>query len=923
MPPRRLSLKLLESMQAPETTPKKGEDNEDGDGLSVVSTASLSVNEEEVNALLADADVCSRLQPIFQHYCSLGDTFNLERLHRSNFIKLLRESKIVEVASVSVSASATVAEDGASQVRNASLNETRADLIFTRCTRGNRAASPRSPTSSATSLEFNMFLMALSLCASAMETSLDQLVEEHVIPRAKSLPELPPAEVLLEDAVVAELRGERQMIAEVFKHYASQDEHEAGLGHDELNALMSDFSITPKIVTKAELFRLWWHVSEGQKAIDFADFLEIIGRAAIVGFGKPFLEGEYPTTASRVAAFFEWMRNSGNLSNIREQERQLGHATPRKAESQKRGNSRNKGSILVDNSSHPVTDDGSAFSAGATSIFGPQWEVEDSMLSVLSVLDPYMDDLHEIFEYYCFMGNRASLNFTKLNATNWAKLVRDCGLVRQRLAKAGTVDVVFARSTTVGKHGTLSFMRFLHALTYLSGSIGARMRKVGALPEDAQGLIDLAVDRDEAVATAHNSADHRAKMASLAEFLILLVVHVVLPNASRVTCFGYGKQRDNEVRRMLQMPSVKSIIDSSGCGSLLTRTFAFYAELRETKLHVIKNEREKIAGMSFREVQAFAQDFGLVPPRSALLTLPEIFMCFRACRTEPDERPDLITFPEWKVFFARAAMVAFSKPSLVGEHPEAPQKIHGFIGWCRSTDGLKKIGEREWAMGHGHKGLVMTPAVIAGNGEGGISKVKGANGLGKGASTLNTVMDKVRRLSISKSSSSGLDLRRVFERFDADKNGTVDREEFAKAIQEICNTNDGSEEEGVSMDEIDHLFSLFDSDRDEVITYSEFVYQFYNRRAVAKRMEGLSSSTEENAEDAKAEDAQQLEEEPIRHRSTSSLQHGGRERPKNANMEVRTKKTLITLKIYRTEPSKLQNIGKRKQPAFLQKQPES
>ena len=153
---------------------------------------------------------------------------------------------------------------------------------------------------------------------------------------------------------------------------------------------------------------------------------------------------------------------------------------------------------------------------------------------------------------------------------------------------------------------------------------------------------------------------------------------------------------------------------------------------------------------------------------------------------------------------------------------------------------LKKIGEREWAMGHGHKGLVMTPAVIAGNGEGGISKVKGSNGLGKGASTLNTVMDKVRRLSISKSSSSGLDLRRVFERFDADKNGTVDREEFAKAIQEICNANDGSEEEGVSIDEIDHLYSLFDSDRDGVITYSEFVYQFYNRRAVAKRMEALS-----------------------------------------------------------------------------------
>ena len=43
-----------------------------------------------------------RLQAIFEHYCSVGDSENLTKLKNAKFIKLLRESNIIKPLGVNV-----------------------------------------------------------------------------------------------------------------------------------------------------------------------------------------------------------------------------------------------------------------------------------------------------------------------------------------------------------------------------------------------------------------------------------------------------------------------------------------------------------------------------------------------------------------------------------------------------------------------------------------------------------------------------------------------------------------------------------------------------------------------------------------------------------------------------------------------------
>jgi Ca2+-binding EF-hand superfamily protein len=135
----------------------------------------------------------------------------------------------------------------------------------------------------------------------------------------------------------------------------------------------------------------------------------------------------------------------------------------------------------------------------ATSVFSPQWGAERSLRRSVAALGPYRNALHEVFEYYCFLGQRSALNFNHLTATNFAKMCRDCHLVldprgismNQESAlnameksgcwvTPGEVDVVFVRSAKADAHisgldhGVLSFGTFQLALARLVRIIDAR-----------------------------------------------------------------------------------------------------------------------------------------------------------------------------------------------------------------------------------------------------------------------------------------------------------------------------------------------------------------------------------------------------------------------------------------------------------------
>jgi len=79
-----------------------------------------------------------------------------------------------------------------------------------------------------------------------------------------------------------------------------------------------------------------------------------------------------------------------------------------------------------------------------------------------------------------------------------------------------------------------------------------------------------------------------------------------------------------------------------------------------------------------------------------------------------------------------------------------------------------------------------------------------------------------------KSSNTGIDLRALFDKYDADESGAIDREEFAAAVTEM-----GVE---LSDSDVDAVFAKFDRDGSGV-DYGEFSTSYYNRRKLCKEAE--------------------------------------------------------------------------------------
>ena len=69
--------------------------------------------------------------------------------------------------------------------------------------------------------------------------------------------------------------------------------------------MFAEFKVPQAILSKLELFRIWNHVAHEHDMMEFPEFLEVLGRSAIVGFSKAFLKDKYTTNESKVKAFLE------------------------------------------------------------------------------------------------------------------------------------------------------------------------------------------------------------------------------------------------------------------------------------------------------------------------------------------------------------------------------------------------------------------------------------------------------------------------------------------------------------------------------------------------------------------------------------------------------------------------------------------
>jgi Ca2+-binding EF-hand superfamily protein len=82
----------------------------------------------------------------------------------------------------------------------------------------------------------------------------------------------------------------------------------------------------------------------------------------------------------------------------------------------------------------------------------------------------------------------------------------------------------------------------------------------------------------------------------------------------------------------------------------------------------------------------------------------------------------------------------------------------------------------------------------------------------------------------------------LFEHVDDDGSGSITREEFVEVFAKIVpgiseqEHEDNSNQTIVTKSDLSLLFDFFDADGNGDLEYTEFAYQFYNRRKVSERM---------------------------------------------------------------------------------------
>ena len=433
------------------------------------------------------------LLSMFQYYCSYGEPYNLTLMKMSSFVKFVRTleylPKSFPLARLQVFFKHAVHHyKGHTVVKQPHSPKGKG---------GNRL---KGAAHRAVRLDYTRWLYALCLVVKfkrkkvtkdpappSIELCVQVCLEQNVFPKADRLNPLPNADLLMDDQVVQIMRDNTAMLMKVYSHYGipcGTMNEQLYLNEDGLKRLFAEFTMPQSLLGKLEMFRIWNNVSEHAERVQFPEFLEIMGRAALIAYSKPYLEETHPSTGEKVSAFLELFRYHEKLRLIIEEHRQLGkqvnyHKLSRhqimgkaKLNAQQKwrrlrlyhkfGRTLNmkdnvepvaKMSEVVKLLKSPSmqakrklasappsakklqskewAEDSSHLmgSTTASSIFSPMWKKYRPLEIAVGALQPYRKSLMEVFEYYCFFNNRGKLNFTKMDSFSWIKLLLDCELI--------------------------------------------------------------------------------------------------------------------------------------------------------------------------------------------------------------------------------------------------------------------------------------------------------------------------------------------------------------------------------------------------------------------------------------------------------------------------------------------------------------
>lgn len=335
---------------------------------SIYTPTFLSTDRPSIDILQPAAvslDIARGVEGIFNHYSMVnaGDASNGRLISSASWRKLMRDIGLVKVANPQ---SPTQLQRGSIGGAGSSLainSAAEADLIYTRCVRGEAARyGILQYVGEEKGLSVATFAWALARVAlwqaprhlrrqcssgsvlASSSSSVNLLVDAQdeaavtlllqnlmsILQPAHRLHAVGNGADLLTPDVVAVLQRGAGVLRTLFLSYAlgsgAPDQHTDGasLPFHHLSKLCSDFRVCPGLVSKARLYSIFITVNPSRSPLLFTGLVEVIGRIALVGYSHPSLEADFPTPASKVEAVIDRIRACPLLTTLQEEEKSRG-----------------------------------------------------------------------------------------------------------------------------------------------------------------------------------------------------------------------------------------------------------------------------------------------------------------------------------------------------------------------------------------------------------------------------------------------------------------------------------------------------------------------------------------------------------------------------------------------------------------------
>ncbi len=311
------------------------------------SLAHLNTSDEVMSTIMNSIDQLKYYEAIFEHeqvithiflyYTSVltksTETYACLELGSVRFLKFVQDSKLIEERQLNSNDVFLVFSEATkhSPTHRMNIDEFIHGICLLACRRFHDAKKSGVPS--------NLLSIAeMVKHHTLVYTYVEKALSEYILPNARRIILSPTPTILSSSTIISTWANYEDVLFRIFQFYSTskQSKRETDNWHsyqrglytlniDEFFSFAKDFSIFPNIVSKNTITSLFYSCCQGNYvlqgligivkageniSIDFWEFLDCLGRIALLRFGEPPLNEIYTTPESRIEALMEHLNMS-------------------------------------------------------------------------------------------------------------------------------------------------------------------------------------------------------------------------------------------------------------------------------------------------------------------------------------------------------------------------------------------------------------------------------------------------------------------------------------------------------------------------------------------------------------------------------------------------------------------------------------